>query len=228
MLKSKSFKIIISLLIGLFTFSTMEAAAVSSNSEDKGLLNQVLQKLETRYKPMGFTALFTQESTVKALEITDIAVGRITVKRPDKMRWTYEKPEKQIIITDGRTLWVYRPEENQVMVGASPALLGDGQGASFLTDIEQIKRKFDITLAEKSADHYHLKLIPLKKTPDLAVIHILIDIQTSDITEIITYNVYGDETRIRFTNIQFKQHLDDALFTFDIPEGADVIQMNEE
>jgi len=192
-------------------------------------VTEVLQKLENRYKPTGFTAYFFQESTVKALEITDFASGRITVKRPGKMRWTYTKPEKQIIITDGQTLWAYRPEENQVMIGKAPALLGDGQGASFLTDIDQIRKKFTISMAEEStANQYKLKLIPFKKTTELAVIYILISANTSDIIEIITYNAYQDETRIKFSGIEFKQQIDDTLFTFDMPDGIDVIQFDEQ
>jgi len=225
LLRIKLFTMVLCLIIGLYPLSALSADSTKVNLT----LTQILQKLENRYKPAGFTARFAQESTVKALEITDSASGSITVKRPDKMRWTYEKPEKQIIITDGQTLWAHRPEENQVMIGKAPALLGDGKGASFLTDIDQISKKFKISLTEEStANHYKLKLIPFKKTPDLAVIYILISTKTSDLTEIITYNAYQDETRIKFTDIEFKQHLDDAIFTFDIPAGIDVVRFDEQ
>jgi outer membrane lipoprotein carrier protein len=224
MLRIKLFTMMLCLMIGQYPLSALSADSPKVNLT----LTQILKKLENRYKPTGFTARFAQESTVKALEISDLAVGNITVKRPDKMRWTYTKPENQIIITDGQTLWVHRPEENQVMVGKSPALLGDGKGASFLTDVNQIKKKFKIALTEEStANHYKLKLIPLKKTPDLAEIYILISTQTFDLTEIITYNAYQDETRIQFTDIEFKQQIDDALFTFDIPAGMDVVRFDE-
>ncbi len=224
--KIKLFTMMLCLLISLYPLSALSAETTPSSPKKK--LAQVLKKLEKRYKPTGFTARFTQESTVKALELTDFASGRITVKRPDKMRWTYTKPENQIIITDGQTLWAHRPEENQVMIGKSPALLGGGKGASFLTDMNQIKKKFQITLTEEgTANHYKLKLIPLKKTPDLAAIYILISVQTFDLTEIITYNAYQDETRIKFTDIEFKKSIDDALFTFDIPAGMDVVQLDE-
>jgi len=229
MMKTKLFKMMLCLMIGLYSLPVQSADTAPSSPEMEQTLNQVLKKLEKRYKPVGFTARFTQESTVKALEITDSASGRITVKRPDKMRWTYTKPEKQIIITDGQTLWAHRPEENQVMIGKAPALLGNGKGASFLTDIDQIRKKFKITMAKESnADHYKLKLIPFNKTPELAVINILISAKTSDLTEIITYNAYQDETRIKFTDIEFKQHIDDALFTFDMPAGIDVVRFDEQ
>ncbi|MDM8539955.1 outer membrane lipoprotein carrier protein LolA [Desulfococcaceae bacterium HSG9] len=229
MLRIKLFTMMLCLMIGLYPLSALSADTTPASPEMNPKLTKILKKLENRYKPTGFTARFAQESTVKALEISDLAVGNITVKRPDKMRWTYTKPENQIIITDGKTLWAHRPEENQVMVGKSPALLGDGKGASFLTDMNQIKKNFKITMTEEStASHYKLKLIPLKKTSDLAVIYILISTKTFDLTEIITYNAYQDETRIQFTDIEFKKHIDDALFTFDMPDGIDVVRFDEQ
>jgi outer membrane lipoprotein-sorting protein len=42
-----------------------------------------------------------------------------------------------------------------------------------------------------------------------------------------TYNAYDDVTRIEIVNPQFEACLDDALFTFDIPTGVDVLELDE-
>ena len=123
--------------------------------------DEVIAGVEKRYAVSGFSARFTQESTLEAMDIMDTASGSIRVKRPGMMRWEYEKPDRQSIITDGRTLWVYRPEDNQVMIGKAPLFFGDGKGAGFLADMKLIKKKFGITLEENdSAEYYVLKLIP--------------------------------------------------------------------
>jgi outer membrane lipoprotein carrier protein len=160
------------------------------------------------------------------MDIIDAASGKIYIKRPGMMRWEYEKPDRQIIITDGSKLWVYRPEDNQVMVGEAPSFFGEGKGASFLSDIKLIKQNFFILPGEKSRDdYYNLKLLPRKKTLDLTGIDLLISSKTFDIVEVITTNEYGDETRITLRNFQFKQDLKDALFSFKIPLGVDVVQL---
>src|SRR5260221_14729845 len=41
------------------------------------------------------------------------ASGEVWLKKPGKMRWNYEKPEKKLFIADGTTLWVYEPEDEQ-------------------------------------------------------------------------------------------------------------------
>ena len=96
-------------------FGTQVAVAESNLS-----LDQILEGMEKRYANSRFFAKFFQESTIKAMEITDFASGKVYVRHPGKMRWEYEKPDRQIIITDGFKLWIYRPEDNQVMTGSAP------------------------------------------------------------------------------------------------------------
>lgn len=188
----------------------------------------VLTGLEKRYSISGFSARFFQASTIKAMGITDVASGILMVKPPGMLRWEYEKPEKQIIVTNGKLLWVYRPEDNQVMIGKFPSFFENGKGAGFLADIKLIRAKFGITLeAEKKKDCYRLKLIPREKKFDLSLIYLSISKKTFEVVKIVTLNSSGDETRIELSNIQFKQNLDDSEFNFIIPAGTDIIRLDE-
>ena len=194
-------------------------------------VDQILEQIETKYANSKFSADFIQKSTIKAMDITDLANGRVYIKYPGMMRWEYEKPEKQIIITDADKLWVYRPEDNQVMTGKAPTFFRDGKGASFLSDIRVIRQKFDISLEpgppEESDLFYHLKLKPLEKTLDISEIRLLVSKQTFNVLQVITLNFYGDETRIDLVNFSFEDNLDDSLFSFEIPKGVNVIQIDE-
>ena len=146
------------------------SALCENYSADKAslTLNEIIAKVESRYAASGFSAHFDQTSTIKAMEITDIASGKVFIKPPGMMRWEYEKPDKQIIISDSKKLWVYRPEDNQVMIGKAPFFFGNGKGAGFLSDIKLIKQKFNIILEKKSADNFYiLKLLPRDKTFDI-------------------------------------------------------------
>ena len=112
-------------------------------------LNALLDRVEARYEAPGFEALFFQVSTITAMDITDTATGRIFVKRPGMMRWEYQKPEPQTIVTNGSTLWIYRPEDQQVMIGKAPEFFRNGKGAGFLSDIRLLRNKFYITLSNE-------------------------------------------------------------------------------
>lgn len=191
-------------------------------------LEQILDRMEKHYAGNSFKAEFIQEATVKALEITDFASGKMFVRYPGKMRWEYEKPEKQIIITDGIKLWIYRPTENQVMTGSAPAFFSDGKGASFLSDISLIRKKFNISLAESKEDFfYELKLKPLEKTLDVTDILLSVTKTSFTVVRIVTYNSYGDENRIELLNNKFQVDLKDSLFSFEAPEGTDILEIDE-
>ena len=220
-------KVFIALFFGIM-FLYPPAVFGRSSGPANLTVDQIIDRVEARYAAPGFSARFLQTSTLKAMEITDRASGRIFVKRPGMMRWEYEKPELQTIVTDGRRLWLYRPEDNQVMIGKAPAFFGDGKGAGFLADIRQIRRQFYITLENKIIDgNYSLKLFPITKTFDLAVVHLSIATQGFDVVRIVTYNSYGDTTRIDLSHIRPEQTLDDNLFTFPIPEGVEVLYLEE-
>ncbi len=202
---------------------------ISSSSDDSRLaLDEIINKVETHYAVPGFSTDFYQTSTIKAMEITDSASGKAFFKHPGKMRWEYETPDRQMIITDSNTLWVFRPEDNQVMIGKAPSFFKGGKGFSFLTDMKLIKQRFSITLEkETKEDLFVLKLLPREKTYDLAEIYLWISKETFDVVRIVTYNSYGDETRIVFNNIQFKQKLDDSMFGFKIPKDMEVLHLDE-
>ncbi|CAB5094839.1 hypothetical protein D3OALGA1CA_5409 [Olavius algarvensis associated proteobacterium Delta 3] len=190
-------------------------------------VDTLIAGIEKRYAGTGFSARFDQESTLKAMDITDTASGGVWFRRPEMMRWEYETPERQVIVSDGVTLWIYRPEDNQVMLGDASAYFGEGRGASFLSDIRLVKKKFDVQLLDdESADTHSVKMTPREKSHDLASVRLTIDKKTFDIVQVITANVYGDETRIRFNTFKYNQDLGASLFFFDIPKGVDVIRLD--
>ncbi|MBC2710520.1 MAG: outer membrane lipoprotein carrier protein LolA [Desulfosarcina sp.] len=199
----------------------------SASESDIDTIDTIIAGVESRYNVPGFTADFDQESILKAMAVTDTASGTVMIRQPGKMRWEYLVPDPQTIITDGNDLWVYRPEENQVLVGKAPALFGEGKGAGFLSNIKTIRKRFQITL-EPAEDPklYRLKLVPNTSSVDLTEVKLDISRKTFDLVQITTFNVYGDETRIELKNVSFENPPPEALFRFNVPEGVDVLQMN--
>ena len=190
-------------------------------------IDTIIAGVEARYNVPGFTADFDQESILKAMAVTDTASGRLMVRQPGKMRWEYLVPDPQTIITDGKELWVYRPQENQVLVGKAPSFFGEGKGAGFLSNIKTVRKSFQLSL-EPATDpnQYRLKLLPNKSSVELMAVELDIVKKTYDLVRITTFNVYGDETRIELKNVSFDDPPPEGLFRFDVPEGADVLQMN--
>jgi outer membrane lipoprotein carrier protein len=221
--------LLIAILVLAFLGGAPDLKAATGDSNFS--VDQILDRVEKRYTHSEFSAEFIQKSFLKAMDIIDQASGKVYIKYPGKMRWEYEKPERQIFITDGEKLWVYRPNDNQVQVGKAPAFFQGGKGASFLSDISLIREKFDISLKKGTRDEndpfYYLKLIPREKTQDITEILLMVSKQAFDVVQIITVDLYGDENRIDLLNFVFGVNLSDSLFSFKIPQGADVLQLDE-
>ncbi len=216
------------------------APADQPQEADSGEISAILTRIETRYAGSGVTARFSQTSTIKAMDITDTAEGKVFIKRPGRMRWEYESPEPQVILTDGKTLWIFRPSDNQVMTGKAPTYFGDGRGAGFLSDIQLIRKSFTVTRPSRpvpggegassgaetgESGRIHLRLVPREERADLAEVRLEVSGKNGSIERIITVNTYGDETVIDLLHQQFDQKIDDAVFQFDIPQGADIVQL---
>jgi outer membrane lipoprotein carrier protein len=213
--------------------------AISQETPDKGAggtitdtppettAETVLKKLEARYHAADFSAEFFQESALKALDIADTAAGKVWFKHPGMMRWEYDTPENYAIISDGKNLWIYRPEDNQVLIGDAMTYFSNGKGASFLSNFSLVQDAYTVSLSKPpEADLYALKLVPKQKQLDLSAIFLNIDRESLDIRSVETLNDYGDETRIEFRNLTFGE-TDASLFNFKIPPGADVLELRE-
>lgn len=222
-------KILLTVLT-ILAFSCSGTAAADTAKQPAELsLTEIINRVEEHYDVPGFMAHFHQLSTIKAMDISDEASGKIFVRRPGKMRWEYETPDRQIIITNGSRLWIYRPDDNQVMIGKSPAFFGDGKGAGFLADIKLLRRKFTITPGQsKDPRFYALKLQPVEASLGINEIYLYVSKTTFNVKRVVTVNPYGDKTSIDLINLRFDRIPDDHLFTFEIPEGTDVLTLDEE
>jgi len=202
-----------------FCFSTVSAKDAAQIKED------ILSGIEKKYSGKSFEARFTQISKLAALDITEKASGKAFFSHPGKMRWEYQEPEHHEIITNGTSLWIFRPQENQVMQGNAASFFKSGAGGAFLSDISLIRKNYEIRTKEVTEDYVEIELTAIVKTPDISLIIIRITQKTYEIRRVVTYNVYDDTTLFEFDNIQFK-NIDPAVFEFKAPQGSSIIDLD--
>ncbi len=219
---NKVFKTALFLLLTVLIHCGMQLPMGASAETE--ITDSILAGIEKRYAGKSFEAQFSQISTLSALDTTEQASGRAWFSHPGKMKWEYLSPEQHEIITNGKFLWIYRPEENQVMQGGADAFFKAGAGGAFLSDIALIRKNYIITIKDQTQDYIELDLVPEKETPDISLIVIRVSRQNSDITRVVTRNEYGDSTLLEFSRIQFKP-ADPSRFEFTIPEGVNVVDL---
>ena len=213
-------------LIQIFiTLSFCILSPVNIVSGNEIIKEDILTALEQKYANKSFSTDFTQVSKLAALDITEKASGKAIFSHPGRMKWQYLIPQNHEIITNGKTLWIYRPEENQVMQGDASQFFKSGAGGAFLSDISLIRKNYDISLKDVTKDYVEIDLKAKKKNSEITSIIIRISQKNSEIVRVVTYNPYDDTTLFEFSNIQFK-NISPEIFKFKIPSGVDIIDMN--
>jgi len=77
-------------------------------------LKTVITRLEARYRsPRTLQAAFLERYTENG-RLVRVEAGTVYFRRPGKMRWEYESPEKNLFLVDGKTAWFYVPADHTV------------------------------------------------------------------------------------------------------------------
>lgn len=146
--------------------------------------------------------------------------GTLWIQRPGKFRWDYLTPYRQQIVADGKKLWSYDEDLEQVIVqplsdilSATPAMLLSGEQP--LTDV------FDIEELPAAAGQGVLRLIP--KTDAGNIVSITLVFHQQLLSSLEATDTLGNITTFKFSAMQRNGLLDSGLFDFTPPENADVI-----
>ena len=145
-------------------------------------LGDVISALETPFQTKtdkklriyDYSADFFQESKIASLDRLQRASGEVEVafdyQRTDtvprvKFRWQYEQPTTQEIVSDAKSLWVYLPENNQVILSDIEMVNRSRQNdpMTFLTGLGNLSRDFSIRWAVPNYDvegNHVLELMP--------------------------------------------------------------------
>jgi outer membrane lipoprotein carrier protein len=146
--------------------------------------------------------------------------GSLAVQRPGRMRWeTGQAPAGQLIVADGRTLWVYDRDLAQVSVRPFEARAGDSP-LLLLVEARQLQQNFDITEVQGLEGPGYVELRP-KQRADFDKLRLAFGGEGLSMMEL--YDNFGHITRLEFIRVQRNAVLEQAAFQFTPPPGVDVI-----
>jgi outer membrane lipoprotein carrier protein len=173
-------------------------------------------------------APFQQSAHNKTLNQTIDARGTLYLKKPGRLRWEYQTPTPQEIVSDGTRLWIYTPELKQVNVSAAPAALA-GPAGSFLQGLGQVREHFDVRFLNPAqptdpAGLVVLDLAPKRPQPLLARLIVALDPRNWLVRQAIVHDEVGNTVTVRFGDTVVNSGLSDGLFVFVPPPGVAVVQ----
>lgn len=111
----------------------------------------------------GLDGQFSQKVTDANGRAKETSSGRVALSAPRLFRWEYAKPYKQLIVADGKKVWVFDPDLEQVAVRVQ----GTEEQNSPLTaliDPARLDKQYDVS--EEAAERDGLQWLSLTPKVD--------------------------------------------------------------
>lgn len=164
------------------------------------------------------------EQTIKNTQgkVLEKSTGNLVLSRPDKFILEYTSPAEQQYTSNGKTIWIYDVELEQVSIkmldegiGNSPALL--------LSSNTNVYKHYEVSNVKfkKSDDYQWVQL--LAKKEEMTFERVFLAFKESILMQMNMHDSFGQITELKFSNIQVNKPFSLRYFNFVPPEGVDVI-----
>jgi outer membrane lipoprotein carrier protein len=217
---------------------------LSGASGDRSDIQEIVSRLETRFRSARtLEATFLERYTENG-RVTRAEAGTVYFRRPGRMRWEYESPEKNLFLVDGKTAWFYVPADHTVTrVPAKESadwrtplalLVGD-------TKVSKVCSRVETTAEEKpnTADDVVLRCIlrgtepkhpkggmsqpSLEERVGEQTVFLEVHPDTGDLVRVLVREGGGVTLEFRFANWRTNPRIADSLFRFDPPVGVAIV-----
>ena len=189
-------------------------AAVSAHADGVGDLEAFYNNVDS------LSAQFEQEQKDDSGQMLQQASGTFLLSRPDRFRWEYTAPYKQVIVSDGETFRFYDVDLAQVTIRSIDATL-QATPALLLTGGAALEDAFNIASAGQRDGMSWVRLTPRADDTDFQEVRLGLKNQVPSVMEL--DDNLGQTTHIRFSDIELNPKLDASRITLDIPDDVEVV-----
>jgi outer membrane lipoprotein carrier protein len=209
------------------------------------LLQDILSAVKSGYASMeDLHAEFSQRTYVAVLKREEKGSGEVFLKKQGgsaMFRFNYTRPKQQII-SNGKSVWYYLPENRQVIISDTAKLFSGGNGIalSYLTGLGNLSDDFTIRLISESPDkkgNYLLELMPKKPNNSVAKLQLYVPADAVEkvragkvseaffpIASSVLHDQMGNRTTIEYSKVRVNGKVAAERFNFKAPKGVEVIK----
>ena len=208
----------------LFTLLILPAGTLFAETSEQQALDSIQRQYE---KVSTFEADFTQRSYVKMMNQTHSVKGTVKIKKPGKMKWVYGAPDTQILISDGKNLWLYVPEEEQATKVPVESIYSSNTPALFLAGKGKLTRSFNVESVSEENRNILVTLVPKNEDQGLARLILHANKKNYQITGSTVYDKLGNKTDIRFSRIRINREIPEEQFQLKTPPGVEILDYTQ-
>ncbi|HZV81730.1 MAG TPA: outer membrane lipoprotein carrier protein LolA [Geobacteraceae bacterium] len=228
----------------LFLSIILVVITVPAFAEGGATLQELLAVLEKGYGSMeDLQADFTQRTYIGSLKREEKGGGELFLKKKGggaMFRFNYTKPKQQIV-SNGRTVWYYLPENRQVIQADAAKIFsgGNAMAMSYLTGLGNLSADFNVKMLSPEPDkkgNYQLELVPKKHNQSVAKLQLSVsgdalgkyraggNVPNFPVVASVLHDQMGNRTTIEYSRIKVNRGLGNDRFSFKVPAGVDVIK----
>jgi outer membrane lipoprotein carrier protein len=168
----------------------------------------------------GLDGQFTQQVFGTNGKQKEQSSGRVAVSAPRLFRWEYVKPYAQLIVADGKTVWVHDPDLQQVSKRAQGAEEANSPLA-ILLDPAKLDRDFTVKEAGTTSGIEWMQVTP--RNADAAFKSAKLGFDKSGLARMEYVDALGQRTRISFSDWKRNPAFAKGTFVYVPAKGVDVI-----
>ena len=147
--------------------------------------------------------------------------GHLSLQRPGRFYWKTENPFPQTVVSDGKTLWLYDPDLEQVTIQQMDASASKTPAMLLSGDVDSIGQRFNVN-SIRSGELEEFVLNP--KEEESLFEELRLNFADQELRGLLLVDSLGQRTAIELFDRKLNTTLDADLFTFQVPEDVDVIQ----
>lgn len=218
-------KILVGVFLSVFLITPLSLTA-ATNGED------IVRKLEQTFAGIhALKASFKQEAdiSIAGIERQEESTGMFYLKKPDKIKWVYEQPEKEILLLQNELLYFYSEQDNQLLKRRVTSLKDSANYLALLLNPDNsLLSHYSLEKISKKGNIFEATLTPKANEDTIKSLTLFIRTKDFQLTGLRFSDNLENTTQITFENMEVNPVLANDLFTLQVPVGTDIVDFNND
>lgn len=184
-------------------------------------VDALLRRVDEHYNRLtSLRARYTEHYAGMGLDRTE--TGTLLLKKPGRMRWSYDQPEGKLFVLDGKFAWFYTPGDAQAQRLPAKQLDDLRSPLRFLLGHTQLKKELGSLTVTQDTHGIHIAGVP--RGMEQRIHRLTLDVTpTGEIQHMRLEEIDGAVTEFAFTQVQENVPTREADFVFTPPAGVTIV-----
>lgn len=204
-----------------FALSDIQISDVTNNVKNDDIQitstsNEYKNELMNKLKGIKqFSALFDQVIVDNQGNVLQQGSGDLAVKRPNLVRWNTVEPDESLIVSDGKSIFLYDPFIEQVTAYKLDGAIANTPILLITSDSSTLWEQYSVQ--RLSVNQY--LITANDKESRIKSLEISFN-NTNELSGFTFLDVTGQLSKISLKNTNFSSVIESSIFNFAVPEGV--------